>query len=542
MHPELKGIANLKVIRAMGSLLSKGFVRETFAWKHAYYYLNNDGIVYLRDYLRLPPEIMPASLQRVRRPTSTLDIMRRAARVQTVEGPTSYVPKSRGRGESQAAMMDRQSYRHRRPGEEEDQSDRRPMNFRGSYQPQGPVGQPGVQTQTFFRRGQGFRRGEERGAEDGQRRGFRTSYLPPEDRAVRCPVPVKEAKPPTPSVPVAAPVVPEIPKQMPMAQQVIEPAVEPVTPAPSAPVEEVVQEAVEEIAAPPPAEPEEPESIVETDEEVEEAIIEEPAEELVPDVTAGDVLKPDLEEPAEVIEEVVPGEHVEEDPQTVPLVEEPEEEEEEVEEEVEEEEEVEVEEEEEENAPEEVFITDMVVVQDTPEETVEEEPYDVEIEIPKDPKQLEVEVSIPVTEAETPESYSDFDSPTPPPPVTDDFTDLTEETVVGNNTADDDFASMAITQEVITVMEEAIPTQVISQSHVVMETSAILVSDMVSDLGLDQEESAAFEADCPAPVVPSECPIAALKSSLPQGDWGFLTEDPEEEQEVKKVWPDSLEG
>uniref|UniRef100_A0A3P8TPI1 Plectin/eS10 N-terminal domain-containing protein n=1 Tax=Amphiprion percula TaxID=161767 RepID=A0A3P8TPI1_AMPPE len=45
------------VLRAMASLKSRGYVRETFVWKHAYYYLTNEGIVYLRDYLHLPPEI-----------------------------------------------------------------------------------------------------------------------------------------------------------------------------------------------------------------------------------------------------------------------------------------------------------------------------------------------------------------------------------------------------------------------------------------------------------------------------------------------------
>uniref|UniRef100_A0A8C7SWM8 Plectin n=1 Tax=Oncorhynchus mykiss TaxID=8022 RepID=A0A8C7SWM8_ONCMY len=123
MHPEIQGVANLKVIRAMGSLKSKGFVRETFAWKHSYWYLTNEGIVYLRDYLRLPPEIVPSSLQRVRRPASTLNMMRRASRgvVQTVEGPPFYAPKPRVGQESQQGMIDRQGYRHKRglPGEEE---------------------------------------------------------------------------------------------------------------------------------------------------------------------------------------------------------------------------------------------------------------------------------------------------------------------------------------------------------------------------------------------------------------------------------------
>uniref|UniRef100_A0A3B4U8S9 Plectin/eS10 N-terminal domain-containing protein n=1 Tax=Seriola dumerili TaxID=41447 RepID=A0A3B4U8S9_SERDU len=100
-HPEVQSVSNLQVIRAMGSLKSRGYVTETFAWRHFYWYLTNDGIVYLRDFLRLPPEIVPASLQRVRKPAATLAIAHRAARVQSVEGPTSYVPKPGRRVESE---------------------------------------------------------------------------------------------------------------------------------------------------------------------------------------------------------------------------------------------------------------------------------------------------------------------------------------------------------------------------------------------------------------------------------------------------------
>uniref|UniRef100_A0A3P9BKG6 Plectin/eS10 N-terminal domain-containing protein n=1 Tax=Maylandia zebra TaxID=106582 RepID=A0A3P9BKG6_9CICH len=99
-HPEVQSVSNLQVIRAMGSLKSRGYVKETFAWKHFYWYLTNDGIVYLRDYLHLPPEIVPATLQRIRKPAATLAIAHRAARVQSVEGPTSYVPKPGRRAES----------------------------------------------------------------------------------------------------------------------------------------------------------------------------------------------------------------------------------------------------------------------------------------------------------------------------------------------------------------------------------------------------------------------------------------------------------
>uniref|UniRef100_A0A3P8TWT5 Plectin/eS10 N-terminal domain-containing protein n=1 Tax=Amphiprion percula TaxID=161767 RepID=A0A3P8TWT5_AMPPE len=77
MHPEVQGVSNLQVMRAMLSLKSRGYVKETFAWRHFYWYLTNDGIVYLRDYLRLPVEIVPASLQRIRKPAASLAIAHR---------------------------------------------------------------------------------------------------------------------------------------------------------------------------------------------------------------------------------------------------------------------------------------------------------------------------------------------------------------------------------------------------------------------------------------------------------------------------------
>ncbi len=50
------------------SLTSRGFVKEQYAWRHFYWYLTNEGIQYLRDYLHLPPEIVPTTLKRQARP------------------------------------------------------------------------------------------------------------------------------------------------------------------------------------------------------------------------------------------------------------------------------------------------------------------------------------------------------------------------------------------------------------------------------------------------------------------------------------------
>nr|AHB12430.1 40S Ribosomal Protein S10 [Pantala flavescens] len=63
-HTELELIPNLHVIKAMQSLKSRGYVKEQFAWRHYYWYLTNEGISYLREYLHLPAEIVPSTLKR----------------------------------------------------------------------------------------------------------------------------------------------------------------------------------------------------------------------------------------------------------------------------------------------------------------------------------------------------------------------------------------------------------------------------------------------------------------------------------------------
>ncbi|XP_063138865.1 small ribosomal subunit protein eS10-like [Rattus norvegicus] len=64
-RPELadKNVPNLHVMKAMQFLKSRGNVKEQFAWRHFYWYLTNEGIQYLRDYLHLPPEIVPTTLR-----------------------------------------------------------------------------------------------------------------------------------------------------------------------------------------------------------------------------------------------------------------------------------------------------------------------------------------------------------------------------------------------------------------------------------------------------------------------------------------------
>ncbi|KAL7990200.1 hypothetical protein Chor_010554 [Crotalus horridus] len=94
-HPELPGVSHLQVWRAMGSLRSRGLVRENFAWRHCYWYLTDEGIAHLRQHLRLPPEIVPTTLQRARRPLPAPRPASRPPGVQAVRGPLSQPAKPR---------------------------------------------------------------------------------------------------------------------------------------------------------------------------------------------------------------------------------------------------------------------------------------------------------------------------------------------------------------------------------------------------------------------------------------------------------------
>ncbi|KAH6913619.1 Plectin/S10 domain-containing protein [Coprinopsis sp. MPI-PUGE-AT-0042] len=59
-HEELD-VPNLEVIKAMQSLTSKGFVKTRFSWQWYYYTLTPEGLEYLREWLHLPAEIVPAT-------------------------------------------------------------------------------------------------------------------------------------------------------------------------------------------------------------------------------------------------------------------------------------------------------------------------------------------------------------------------------------------------------------------------------------------------------------------------------------------------
>merc|ERR1712139_596459 len=67
--PELP-VKNIYVIKLLTSLKSRGYVTERFSWQWYYWYLTNEGIEYLREYLHLPQEIVPNTLKKSSRPAS----------------------------------------------------------------------------------------------------------------------------------------------------------------------------------------------------------------------------------------------------------------------------------------------------------------------------------------------------------------------------------------------------------------------------------------------------------------------------------------
>lgn len=49
----------LQVMQLMRSFRSRNLIKEQFAWRHFYWYLNDEGVEYLRTYLHLASTVVP---------------------------------------------------------------------------------------------------------------------------------------------------------------------------------------------------------------------------------------------------------------------------------------------------------------------------------------------------------------------------------------------------------------------------------------------------------------------------------------------------
>ena len=63
-------VPNLQVCNLMKSLKSRGYVKESFNWQWFYWYLTNEGIEYLREYLHLPADSVPNTLKKSTKPAA----------------------------------------------------------------------------------------------------------------------------------------------------------------------------------------------------------------------------------------------------------------------------------------------------------------------------------------------------------------------------------------------------------------------------------------------------------------------------------------
>jgi len=66
-------VPNLHVMMLVKSLVSKGFLKETFNWQWHYCFLTNEGIDHLREVLALPAHMAPVTLtkQRAQKPLAS---------------------------------------------------------------------------------------------------------------------------------------------------------------------------------------------------------------------------------------------------------------------------------------------------------------------------------------------------------------------------------------------------------------------------------------------------------------------------------------
>jgi len=66
-HPQVE-VPNLHVCKLLISLKSREVVKEKFNWQYLYYTLTDKGIEYLRDYLHVSEDTVPATLKKPSKP------------------------------------------------------------------------------------------------------------------------------------------------------------------------------------------------------------------------------------------------------------------------------------------------------------------------------------------------------------------------------------------------------------------------------------------------------------------------------------------
>jgi len=63
-------VPNIQAMKLLQSLKSRAYVKEQFSWQHYYYTLTDEGIEYLRDYLHVSADTVPATLKKQTKPST----------------------------------------------------------------------------------------------------------------------------------------------------------------------------------------------------------------------------------------------------------------------------------------------------------------------------------------------------------------------------------------------------------------------------------------------------------------------------------------
>jgi small subunit ribosomal protein S10e len=90
-------IRHIECFLVMRSLKSRKYVTEVFIWQHRYYFLKNEGVKFLREYLGLPQTVIP-NTHKVDRSEKREDDEEGEGREGETEGREGREDRPRGRG------------------------------------------------------------------------------------------------------------------------------------------------------------------------------------------------------------------------------------------------------------------------------------------------------------------------------------------------------------------------------------------------------------------------------------------------------------
>jgi small subunit ribosomal protein S10e len=107
---EALDIPNIHCFLVMRSLLSRKYVTEIFTWQWHYYFLKNEGVKFLREYLGLPSSVIP-NTHKVEKVTKEEE--------EVAEGEEGEERRTRGRGTRGRGGRGRGGFRGRQEAPQE---------------------------------------------------------------------------------------------------------------------------------------------------------------------------------------------------------------------------------------------------------------------------------------------------------------------------------------------------------------------------------------------------------------------------------------